>query len=246
MLPEKRFLAELVEREGRYYWLNVESFEGVARELAGLFGQKYDLLDVGTWSGGLLRACEGAGGRRSGMDIVRHPEVGHVLRGEFVLGFVEDQELVWGQEHYDVVTMFDVLEHLYQPTKAFANVRRFLRHEGAAVIETGNSDVAADLDGGPASWWYIRLLEHHMVWNERSISAAAERYGFVVKSFDRVRHKAQDGAMVGRAWRLFKAGLCWNGQRVWRSKIALYRLQRDTRGGKEGDHLRVVLRNLTA
>ncbi len=242
LLPSKQFLAEVVASEARFYWLNDETFDGIAPELASLVGENYDLIDVGAWSGGLLAACAGAGGRRSALDIVEHPDIAGALRGEFVHGFIEDQNLAWSENPYDVVTLFDVLEHLYEPNRAFANIRRFLRPGGVALVETGNSVIGDRLKDGPTSWWYIRLFEHHMVWNAQSIRAAAERHGLVLERLDRVRHKAHGDALTARAWRLFRAGLCWNGQRVWRSKIGLYRLQRETRGVEEADHLRVVLR----
>lgn len=110
------------------------------------------------------------------------------------------------------------------------------------VIETGDSGAFSNPGDDLASWRYIRLLDHHMVWNSQSIHALAERHGLIVERLDRIRHKAHSGDRTARAWRLFAAGLCWNGHRVWASKLALFRSQRTTRVVDGFDHLRVVVR----
>lgn len=242
-LPPKECLAGIIKREARYHWLNAQTPDTIAQELANLFGANYDLIDVGAWSGGLLAACSAAGGRRSAIDVVQHPDLAGILRGEFVRGFIEDRGLAFSGETYDVVTMFDVAEHLYEPTAAFGNVCQLLRPGGVVVIETGNSDVFKGCREKLATWWYIRLFEHHMVWNQQSFQAMAERHGLHVERIDPVQHKAHGGSWAARAWRLFRAGLCWNGHRVWTSKTSLLWLKRKAWVGSDGrDHLRVVLR----
>lgn len=241
-VPTKEFLRDVFSKQAKRYWLNVETFDVVASQLGSMFGKRFDLMDVGAWSGSLLAACAGAEGRRSGLDIVRHPTIDRTLRGEFIQGFIEDAALSWSKEPYDVVTLFDVLEHLYEPPKAFNNLEALIRPSGAAVIETGNIDVVDESQ----AWWYTRLFEHHMFWNPVSVRHMAAKHGFVVEQCERVQHKATGESLIPRAWRLFKAGLCWNGHRVWKSKIALFLLQRNANVVGNADHLRIVLRRSPA
>jgi len=42
------------------------------------------------------------------------------VSGEYISGFVDSEDLLLSGEPYDVVTMFDVLEHLYSPELALS------------------------------------------------------------------------------------------------------------------------------
>jgi 2-polyprenyl-3-methyl-5-hydroxy-6-metoxy-1,4-benzoquinol methylase len=51
----------------------------------------------------------------------------------------------------DVVTLWDVLEHLLDPVSALAAVPRWLKPGGLVVVQTQNANsVTAERSGGPA------------------------------------------------------------------------------------------------
>lgn len=86
-----------------------------------------------------------------------------------------------------MVTAFDVLEHVYAPSAALANLRALTRPGGIVVIETGDTDaIAAD---ELTVWYYLSLFEHHIAWNARAIAAIADRFAFDVLSIEQKRHK---------------------------------------------------------
>lgn len=243
-VPDSSFLTKILATEAPYYWLSEEGFGAVATQLQDLVGAHYDLLDVGASSGGLLASVGSLAGRRSALDISYHSGLEGLLRGEFINGFIDAPNLDWSGAPYDVITLFDVLEHLYQPQQAFSNLSSLLKPGGYLVIETGNAQCAAQLASGPASWWYLRLLEHHVAWTPQALKRIAEYNGFSVESLNPVAHKASTSLSLGRAWRLLKAGLRSGGYRVWLSKVRLERLKRVNRANGDGqpDHLRVVMR----
>lgn len=138
-LPSPQFLADIFTRQAGNVWTDGYSFrsEKIFESLIG--GNTVDVLDIGTSNGGLLRELEGEG-RRSALDVVAHPGLEDHLRGEFIRGLSDSEELTWSGQPYDIVTMFDVAEHLYRPDLAFANLQRLVKPKGFVVIETGNVD----------------------------------------------------------------------------------------------------------
>jgi SAM-dependent methyltransferase len=152
-----------------------------------------DLLDVGAAGGALLAAFAalGARGRRSALDVVRYPGIESHLAGEFIEGYLDDPLRAWSCQPYDLVTLFDVLEHLYDPRTAFENLRQLVKPGGRLLIETGNPGSEWPRRFGIGEWWYARLLEHHIFWSRRSLQRIAAEFGFTIVEWKEVRHKGR-------------------------------------------------------
>lgn len=153
------------------------------------FAESFDLLDIGASDGGFLRAVSGSAGRRSALDIVQHPGILESITGEFILGSLEASNLQWSGVPYDVVTLFDVLEHLYDPVAAMTRAAEFLKPGGLLFIETGDSGSHWPHAYGPEVWYYSRIIHHHIFWSERSISFLADHLGLAVLGIERISHK---------------------------------------------------------
>lgn len=203
-------------------------------------GPMCDLLDVGAAGGEFLRAAPYCKGRRSALDIVRFDRLTLSDEGEFICGLIDDPDLNWSGRPYDVVTAFDVLEHVYTPSAALANLRALTKPGGIVIIETGDTDsIAADK---LTVWHYLSLFEHHIAWNSRAIEAIADRFAFDVLSIEQKRHK-----LVEKESFEPKAFIKYNLFRL--SPKVYHRLQHW--GGFNGttpmkpnakDHFRVILR----
>ncbi|MCW5604558.1 MAG: class I SAM-dependent methyltransferase [Burkholderiales bacterium] len=210
-VPAPAFLAELFGREGEATWADIHDFSteaAILRHLRG--GRAFDLLDVGAADGSLLGACSGndATGRRSALDVMRYPGIDARLKGEFIEGFLDDASLTWSGEPYDVVTLFDVLEHLYRPRLAFENLQSLLKRGGLAFVETGDAASFWPQHFGISQWWYVRLIEHHVFWSRRSLERIAAAHGFEVISWERRRHKSRSSLVrPSLAVDLLKVGL---------------------------------------
>src|SRR5262249_49912121 len=120
-------------------------------------GPAYDLLDVGAAGGEFLRAAGQNRGRRSALDIVRFERLTVSDGGEFIAGLIDDPDLVWRGQPYDVVTVFDVLEHAYAPAAAMANLRALTKPGGIVVIETGDTDSVGLTE--LRQWYYLAYFE---------------------------------------------------------------------------------------
>jgi SAM-dependent methyltransferase len=125
------------------------------------------------------------------LDVVQHPGCAEQISGEFIHGLIDSPQLNWSGRPYDIVTLFDVLEHLYAPQVAFRNLRELVRDNGLVVIETGNAASAWPQRRGAHHWWYVRLFEHHVFWSRRSLEHIAARFGFRLLIWREQRHKAR-------------------------------------------------------
>ncbi|HSC93941.1 MAG TPA: class I SAM-dependent methyltransferase [Burkholderiales bacterium] len=193
-VPVPAFLSELYRRHAQAKWSSTHDFVLEAELLRRVSGRsRFDLLDVGAADGAFLAACGAAGitCRRSAFDVMRYAGIERHLSGEFMAGFLDAPLPEWSQEPYDVVTLFDVLEHLYEPRAALENLRTLLRVGGLVLIETGNSASFWPRHAGIGQWWYVRLLEHHVFWSRRSLERIAGTHGFRVVGWREVRHKSR-------------------------------------------------------
>jgi 2-polyprenyl-3-methyl-5-hydroxy-6-metoxy-1,4-benzoquinol methylase len=193
-VPDPAFLAGVFERQMGSKWLAPQDYAAEVALLRQLCGRRdFDLLDVGAAGGDLLAACAAAGvsGRRSALDVARYPGLERSLHGEFIEGFLDNPVLAWSGAPYDVVTVFDVLEHLVHPFVAFSNLRALVKPGGVVLVETGNSASAWPARFGVRRWWYARLIEHHVFWSQLSLQHAAAAHGMEILQWEEVRHKSR-------------------------------------------------------
>ncbi|OGW62561.1 MAG: hypothetical protein A2V83_07395 [Nitrospirae bacterium RBG_16_64_22] len=186
--------------------------------IAKFAGVSPDLLDVGCGTGVFLDMVRKKGWRGRGIEV--SPTAARYARDVFGLDVIEAGIESWpgDGETYDVVTMFDVLEHLRDPIEAVRKIRNRLREGGILVLEVPNQegllDRAADVFyhlgwRKPVSALYN--LHHIFYFNARSLSRLLRNAGFVILEI------GQDSTYVGRvtfenrmikwgSWTLLKAG----------------------------------------
>lgn len=197
------------------------------------------ILDIGSSNGYLPRKFTEFYSYVSALDVVPNPACEQYLTGEYILGLLDDPKLEWTGRLYDLVTVFDVVEHLYDVRQGMANLNRLLNIGGHAIVETGDVESAFHRRYGVESWWYLNLIEHHQAFSEGTLTLAAQRAGFRVILGRHKRHKS-------------KSRLSWTGLLRRAAKSALYQasplLYRmiSNDGGMppspfERDHLLVVL-----
>jgi SAM-dependent methyltransferase len=146
--PESYVHGFYEERAGGGYALTKENFfwwhEAVKnsnRHILSLLGPANSgrLLDVGCGSGTFLVDARDAGWRVSGLEInAEFPEFcRNVLEIEDVKrGVIGDPP--FAQESFHVVTMLDVLEHMYDPMLTIRQCARLLRPGGRLVVKSPN------------------------------------------------------------------------------------------------------------
>lgn len=230
-------------------WVSGYGFAEEIRIIRRLTGtDKFDLLDIGAAGGSLLKACLKYGGRRSAMDVTKDDRVGDYVRGEFIRGWLDDDNLTWSGERYDVVTVFDVAEHLYDAHKAFRRVRDLVKEKGVVIIETGDVESLWPVRFGIGRWWYVQRFPHNIFWSEESLTRMAEKCGFDVISADRKRNKNLKLLSLYTGIRMFiKASVYRLSPRLY--GWCLRRLGKPAMQPTDPlvkDHIRVVLRANTA
>ncbi len=77
---------------------------------------------------------------------------------------------------FDVITLWDVIEHLTEPRSLIENVKGRLRDDGWLVIETGNYLSADRVQSGRKHWIY--QLDHRWYFSPRSIESVLREAGF--------------------------------------------------------------------
>lgn len=210
-IPGIRLVSDLMTRES--IWTEEHPLESdVELILQHLKTSDFDLLDVGAAHGHLLKAMKSrTSGRISALDVVQYSGLDGTLRGEFILGQIEDAQLSWSEEPYDVVIASDVVEHLYAPEDAFKNFDRLVKEGGILCIETGNSDSEWPRKYGVGRWWYASWVVHHLFWRETSLHKLAQRHAFELVATYRQKHKSRRNLPLKT---ILKEGL----------KVGLYRI----------------------
>ncbi len=138
------------------------------------------VLDVGCAAGFFLRVMQDEGWRVTGLepsDAIR-PHAARLIGAENVRpGLLGEVELPVAS--FDLVTRWDVLEHVPDPIAAAREVRRVLAPGGKFLIETQNvKSLAARVLG--RRWQHYKHAEHIYHFDRRTIAALLERAGFAV------------------------------------------------------------------
>ncbi len=142
------------------------------------------LLDVGCGTGGFLRAMAQAGWEVWGLEpSPRAAEVAGKISGAPVLvARLEEADLPTG--FFDVITLWDVVEHLHDPRAGLEQVGRALRPGGLLVVSTPDFD-SPDRRLFGKYWFGYDLPRHLYIFTEETVSALLTGTGFQVVE---VRH----------------------------------------------------------
>ena len=147
------------------------------------------LLDLGCSSGSFLESLKGEGWRLHGIEMsaecAKAAEaktgaqvfVGHILDATFP------------RESFDVITCFDVLEHLYEPRRVMARVGEWLKPGGIFYVLVPNIDSAESRVFG--SYWHgLELPRHLFHYSPAALQCLAESAGLQVVSLETRRNPA--------------------------------------------------------
>jgi len=138
------------------------------------------LLDVGCSSGSSLQVALDFGfGMVKGIEPAQAPAETAISNGfDVTVGFLEDAR--YEDSCFDVILLFEVIEHLPEPLPFIKEIRRILKPGGILLLSTGNalSWTAAILG---AQWTFFSMQEHggHIsFFSPRSIRKLAELTNF--------------------------------------------------------------------
>jgi SAM-dependent methyltransferase len=108
-------------------------------DAAGAIGPGTRVLEIGAGTGALLRALRDRGADAQGVEL-RQDLIDEARRffGPLPLQRVTGTALPFPDASFDVVTSFDVFEHIAESDAHLAEVRRVLRPGGSYLVQTPN------------------------------------------------------------------------------------------------------------
>lgn len=140
------------------------------------------LLDVGCGSGGFLREISRLNRwQASGVEI--NGAMARFAREQLGLEVRQGtlEEAGFSKDAFDVVTMWDVLEHLHDPGAALTEVRRILKPGGWLLVSTPSAgSLDARLFG--RYWIGLDMPRHLYVFSRKTLEAELRKAGLEPKS----------------------------------------------------------------
>lgn len=176
----------LAEKENRYL-----TFRRALRILGPAADRR--LLDVGAYCGIFVDVAREAGFRAEGLELSRWAaaqarRLGVVIHEETL------EERAAAGERYDVLTLWDVIEHLPDPRRALEAAFRLLAEGGRIHVSTiDTSSFVARALGGHWPW----LMHMHLCYFDRqNLSALLESVGFRVVERRNYTHTVSAGYLL--------------------------------------------------
>jgi len=172
--PSKKDIKRLTKRRRR-------DLDYVSQFLSKRFSD-LTLLDVGCSNGALLWIASQLGIKAEGVEVSPRAAKNGIERGlKIHLGYLA--ELGLPENSFDVVTLYEVIEHLDSPADLLEECNRLLKPGGVLVVGTGNTDSWTRRFMGNR-WDFFDLNQHggHIsFFSTSSLGILASRTGFSVK-----------------------------------------------------------------
>ena len=158
-----------------------EKFHHRMQEIEELYPDKGNILDIGCSYGFFLDVARSRGWNPVGIEI-----------GDYAATFaktkldleVHNVDITYAKllcNYFDVVTMWNVIEHLNDPARVMRNINRILKKNGLVVFTTG--DVLSYLRKLQGAKWRSFIPPIHVTYfDNKSVTELLERTGFSVLS----------------------------------------------------------------
>lgn len=157
------------------------------------------VLDIGCSRGAFVQAAALEGYVAEGVEPA--PEIAAAARAQDInvrTGLLEEQG--YTDAHFDVASLFEVVEHLREPLPLLRECRRILKPGGILLLSTGNTHSWTAAAMG-ARWDYFHMASiggHISFFNPRSIATIAGNTGFSVERIETARVKFHEKADISK------------------------------------------------
>jgi 2-polyprenyl-3-methyl-5-hydroxy-6-metoxy-1,4-benzoquinol methylase len=103
-----------------------------------------------------------------------------------------------GREKYDVITMFDVIEHLHEPFDTIAQLRGMLNDNGVLLLLTMDCTSVTSRLLGKRLEDFRRIREHLYFFDRANLSAILVKHGFEVLKTESIGHNFEFKLLASR------------------------------------------------
>jgi len=146
-----------------------------------------NFLDIGTNVGFFLRHTRGRKWNVTGIDP--SPSLSEMARKYFGLNVKTCylDEAGFKDEHFDVVTMTDVFEHIQEPNKMLSDIKRILKKDGILFIKVPNGNYnllklkLARITGKLKDYDIFDSYEHLSHFTHKTLKQVLNKGGFKIK-----------------------------------------------------------------
>lgn len=147
------------------------------------------LLDLGCSSGSFLESVRGESWQLFGIEMSAKAARTAEARSSACVFVGDILDAQFPKESFDVVTCFDVLEHVYEPRKVMQRIAEWLRPGGIFYVLVPNVD-SAEGRVFRGFWHGLELPRHLFHFSPRSLRSLAESVGLHEVSLETHRNPA--------------------------------------------------------
>jgi hypothetical protein len=184
----------MAERENRYH-----TFRKVVRQLDAAEGRR--LLDAGAYCGYFVDVAREAGFQAEGLELSRWAsdqarDLGLTVHNETIATRAASGE------SYDIVTMWDVIEHLGDPRKELEHLHSLLVSGGKLYVSTIDAGGLVARALGPRWPWLMDMHLHYF--DRRTLPMLLDQVGFRVTGVGRYTYHVSARYFVQKAGASFR------------------------------------------
>lgn len=157
-LNPKFFIQKYTNDDNSIYLDNVndrrDSFKESLKFIETYYPKKGKILDIGTAAGVFLEAAKNSGWKTYGVELNKLSTI--FANKKYGVNVKQGilQEIKFKDNFFDVVTMWDVLEHIPDPDKELKEIFRILKPGGILVINFPDfGSLIARIFG--SKWWFV-------------------------------------------------------------------------------------------
>jgi len=150
---------------------------------------KSKILDIGCAFGFFLKLCDEYNLETYGLDISDYAirKAKKITKAKLYLRDINDMLDIFSDEYFDLVTMFDIIEHVKNPCDLLTEVHRVLKRGDKIVITTPNVNAIAKLLKGN-QWVGFSDPSHLYLFTSDSLKFLVEKNGFIVIKLETIFH----------------------------------------------------------
>lgn len=188
-----------------------KTFRRYLQEIEVFKPDRGKLLDVGAASGFFLEQAQTSGWAATGLEISKYA-CQLAINNNMPVRHGELQDNLFPPNSFDVVTMWDVLEHLPDPHSSLSIISRLLKKDGLLALNTpDSSSLIANL--ARQRWHLLIPPEHIYLYSRQALPLLLAKHDFQITSIKR----------IGKSYTLsylFSILYGWRGAITWKKLSA--------------------------